>query len=110
MKKLLFTALLVAGTNLVFAKDNVQNAKSTNIESSKVDNIVESQTIYQFDSLKEAQKFLAECTSVIYAYANQEVSDGNGGKKIQRILVSRCEVTSPCVGANTGITVEVITV
>ncbi|WP_315054334.1 hypothetical protein [Chryseobacterium indoltheticum] len=41
MKKLLFAAFLVAGTTLGFAKDNVQNPKSTNNESSKVESNVE---------------------------------------------------------------------
>ena len=104
MKKILFAAFLVAGTTLGFAKDNVQNPSSTNTEASVVKSIVEkNQTIYQFSSIEEAQKFLADCTDVTAAYAVIEVSDGNGGTTSELTLVSMCETTYPCVSGGTRI-------
>lgn len=97
MKKLFFTALLVAGTTLGFAKDNVQNSKSTHTESSKKveSNVEKPQTIYQFDTLEEAQKFLKDCTVLTAAYT---MVDG------ELELVSICETTSPCILQEEGTT------
>jgi hypothetical protein len=89
MKKLLFAAMVLAGTTLGFAKDNVQNSKSTHTESSQVESNVEKpQTIYQFDTLEEAQKFLAECTDLVVV--TREV-DG------KTEILSTHESTVPCI-------------
>lgn len=99
-----FAALLFAGATLGFAKDNVQNQKSTNIESSKVESNVEKpKTIYQFGSLEEAQKFFAECTDVTYAFGNVVVDYGNGESHIERRIISSCETTYPCVSGGTSV-------
>ena len=100
MKRLLFAAFLVAGTTLGFAKDNVQNPKSTNNESSKVESNVEKpQTIYQFDSLEEAQKFLTECKDLVVVTT---VKDG------QTVILSTHESTRPCILENPGTRIYVI--
>lgn len=89
MKKILFAATLVAGATLGFAKDNVQNQKSTNIESSKVENNVEKpKTIYQFGSLEEAQKFLAECKDLVVVTTQV---------KGETVILSTHESTHPCI-------------
>lgn len=94
MKKLFFAALLVAGTTLGFAKDNVQNQKSTNIESSKVESKAEKkQTVYQFSSFKEVQKFLAGCTDLVVVTT---VKDG------KTVITSTHESTRPCINEPEG--------
>lgn len=98
MKKILFAALLFAGATLGFAKDNVQNQKSTNIESSKVEsNVEKSQTTYQFDSIEEVQKSFAECTDV--TIATQMIAQADGS--FEEEVVSMCESTYPCVSGGT---------
>lgn len=93
MKKLLFAAILFASTTFGFAKDNVQNSKSTYTESSKVESKAEkTQIIYQFDTLVEAQKFLKErekeCKDVIVVTT---IKDG------QTVITSIHESTVPCI-------------
>lgn len=94
MKKLFFAALLVAGTTLGFAKDNEQNQKSTSIESSKVESKAEKkQTVYQFDSFEETQKFLADCKDVVVVYTTV---------KGQTVILSIHESTRPCIAEQEG--------
>ena len=73
----------------------MQNQKSINIESSKVEsNVEKNQTIYHFETLEEAQKFMEQCTDVTIA---TQVVDG------ERVVVSSCESTYPCVSGGTSV-------
>lgn len=103
MKKLFFTALLFAGTTLGFAKDNIQNTKSINIQSSKLErNIEKKQRIYHFDSLEKAEKFLAECTDLVVVTTEEEE---------ETVILSIHESTHPCKDESEGgVTVFVISI
>ena len=89
MKKLFFAALLVAGTTLGFAKDNVQ--KNEVKTTTKVEQVAKS---LPADSNKEAESIKASCTDVTYA---TQVVNG------ERVIVSSCETTYPCESGETNV-------
>jgi len=103
MRKILVAAILIGGTTLGFAKDNAQNAKSCNIESSKVEsNVEKSQTVYHFDSLEEAQQFLKDCMDVVIVTTKVEG---------ETVILSTHESTHPCINLpEGGVNVYVISV
>lgn len=72
-----------------FAKSNVQDSKSTHAGLLKVEgNVEKPQTIYQFDTLEEAQKFVAECTDLVVI-----TTQVNG----ETVILSTHKSTVPCM-------------
>ncbi|EFK33252.1 Uncharacterised protein [Chryseobacterium gleum] len=90
MKKILIAALFVAGTTLVFAKDDVQKheVKTT---TTKVE---QNSTSPQLDSNEKPQSFVAECKDVTIATTKV---DG------ETVIISTCETTYPCESGGTNV-------
>ena len=91
MKKFLFTAVLVAGTTLGFAKDNVQKNE---VKTTTTKEVEQSAKIPQAGSNVEAESIKATCTDVTIATTKV---------KGETVVISSCETSYPCVSGGTSV-------
>lgn len=102
MKKLFIATMVLAGTAMGFAKDNVQNLNSFDKNLNKTEIVSNFEvTTNTFTSSVKTQKFIEDCTVITAAYAmvNGELE-----------LVSVCETTSPCILEEPGLRIAVVIV
>lgn len=98
MKKILFTAALVAGTTFGFAKDNVQKEEVKTVTTKEVKQVVNTA---QMSSLDEALK--ATCMDVHAFFNEVTVDDGNGGTYTDYEYAGTIEVSYECDNASTNL-------
>jgi hypothetical protein len=93
MKKLLFAAMVLAGTALGFAKDNVKISNSIEKSFEKTEILNDVSNIF----LQKPENVLAVCTDVVFATQMIKQKDGSWSEEV----ISSCENTYPCIEGGT---------
>ncbi|MBS1549986.1 MAG: hypothetical protein JSS94_09020 [Bacteroidetes bacterium] len=97
MKKVLLGAMLIAGTTLGFAKNQITRGNHHSLELETTTQNINSNTI------NVSKLILGEwCTDITYATAMIEQPDGSYSEEV----ISSCETTYPCI--NGGVRAYII--
>lgn len=98
MKKLFFSALLIAGTTLAFAKDNVKSDLQNTITKEAKQTVKTSQTNSTEEDFRKAT-----CTDVHAFFNEVTVDDGNGGTHTELEYAGSMEVSYDCDNAQVSL-------
>ncbi|MGC4128360.1 MAG: hypothetical protein QM564_02110 [Bergeyella sp.] len=103
MKKILLTAMLIAGTTLGFAKDNAKSTNNNETISPVKTEIVGNKKMvtYHYSSKEELEAILKRCTDVYAVYqeaGGKCIDDGMGGTidVTEYVLVGFITITYDC--------------
>lgn len=99
MRKILLATLLIAGTTLGFAKDNVKNEVETATKK-EAKQIVQTP---QADSNEEAETLKATCMDIHGFYHQTIINDGNGQSHVETVYEGSMVVTYECDKAETSL-------